>query len=189
MRGSTIAACGITVACAVATAVAARRDIPASTIIGTSQVGSPERRIVESYDERLLRVEQRAPDFGGMFIDTRGRLAVYLLDRSTLPAARAAIEAVFGADRIPAAGLRALQGQYTISQLKAWSEQARAVFQQNADVTLVDLDEARNRVTIGVTADSQINAVERMLSALGIPRKAVIIGRSDRIWPAARHRV
>jgi hypothetical protein len=177
-----IAGCGITVLCAAAAAVALRRDIPARTVIAASHVVSQDGQRVESYDERLVRVQRRAPGFGGMFIDTRGRLAVYLIDRATLPAARAAIEAVFGPERIPTAGLRAVQGQYTISQLKAWTEQARAVF-QNTDVTLVDLDEARNRVTIGVAADSQINAVKRMLSALGIPRKGVIIGRSNRIRP------
>lgn len=147
-----------------------------------SQAVTQEPRTVERYDERLVRVEQRAPGFGGMFIDTRGRLAVYLLDRAALPAARAAIETIFGADRIPAAGVRAVQGQYTISQLKAWTEQARVVL-QHPGVTLVDLDEARNRVTIGVADNSQIGRVERMLSALRIPRKAVIIERSKPIRP------
>src|SRR5215207_9919698 len=74
------------------------------------------------HDELLVRVEEQVPGFGGMFVDREGRLAVYLLDKSQLGAAQAAIEAVFGVDAVPAAGVRALQGQYVVSQLKAWSQ-------------------------------------------------------------------
>ena len=100
---------------------------------------------MERYDDLLVRVEQQVPGFGGMFVDRQGRLAVYLLDESQLGAVRAAIEAVFGVESVPAAGVRALPGQYVVSQLKAWSEMAAAVLELPG-VTAVDLDEARNRV-------------------------------------------
>ena len=183
MRHWKIAAPSIAVAC-VAAAVAVSRDNPARHVVAASQVVVQEPAGVESYDDRLVRVEQRAPGFGGMFIDADGRLAVYLADPATLPAARAAIEAIFGEDRIPKAGIRSLQGQYTISQLKAWTERASALF-QNPAVTLIDLDEAKNRVAIGVADDSPIEAVERALSSLGVPREAVVIERSERIRPVA----
>ena len=56
---------------------------------------------------------------------------------------------------------------------------------QNTDVTLIDLDEAKNRVAIGVADDSQIGAVERALSSLGVPREAVVIEPSERIRPVS----
>ena len=72
-----------------------------------------------TYDDLLLRVDEQVPGFGGMFIDSDGRLPVYLLDVSQLVVTRGAIESVFGSNRVPAAGVRAVQGQYSISHPKA----------------------------------------------------------------------
>lgn len=69
---------------------------------------------METDDDRLVRAEESAPGFGGMFLDANGRLVVYLLDVAQLPAARLAIERVFGSGFAPAAGVRALIAQYTI---------------------------------------------------------------------------
>jgi hypothetical protein len=139
-----------------------------------SQPPYPETGRMDHHDDLLIRVEQQAPGFGGMFIDRDGRLAVYLLDKSELGAARTAIEAVFGVDAVPATGVRALQGQYVVSQLKTWTEMAAGLLELPG-VTAVDLDEARNRVAIGVEHKSRMPAVERALSATAIPRHAVTI--------------
>jgi len=50
-------------------------------------------------------------------------------------------------------------------------------------VTLVDLDEARNRVTIGVEDESSTRAVEQALPPLDIPREAVAILVTGQIRP------
>ena len=141
-----------------------------------------ERGVVESYDELLVRVEERAPGFGGMFIGRDGRLNVYLLDTSKLIAARSAIESVFGADRVPAAGVRALKGRYTVSELKRWTERATKMLEVSG-VTAVDLDEARNRVAIGIEVESRKRSVEQALVSAGIPRKAVVIAVTGQIRP------
>jgi hypothetical protein len=137
---------------------------------------------MECYDDLLVRVEEQAPGFGGMVIDPAGRLAVYLLDPSQLGAARSAIEAVFGADRVPEAGVCALHGRYVVSQLKRWTELAAPVLGLPG-VTAIDLDEASNRVAIGVEDDSRRQAVERALSGLAIPREAVVIEVTGEIRP------
>jgi hypothetical protein len=154
----------------------------------TAQRRYQETGRMERYDDLLVRVEQQAPGFGGMFIDREGRLAVYLLDKSQLGAARAAIESVLGVDSVPAGGVRALQGQYVISQLKTWSEMAGALLELPG-VTAVDLDEALNRVAIGVEHKSMTRAVERALSAMAIPRHAVTIQVTERIRPVHPPRV
>jgi hypothetical protein len=141
--------------------------------------------VTETYDQLLIDVEKRTPGFGGMFIDVDGRLAVYLLDVAKLPIARAAIEAVFGPARIPAAGVRAVQGRYAISQLKTWTERAGALLKLPG-VTLVDLDEARNRVTIGVEHASRTSAVAQALTSLKIPRDVLLIEVSGAIRPVPR---
>jgi hypothetical protein len=157
-------------------------------IVFAAQPRYQETGRMETYDDLLVRVEQQVPGFGGMFIDREGRLAVYLLDTSRLSAARAAIEAVFGVDAVPAAGVRALQGEYVVSQLKAWSEMAAGLLELSG-VTAVDLDEARNRVAIGVEHKSRTPAVERALSAIAIPRHAVTIQVTEKIRPVHPPRV
>ena len=158
------------------------------TIVFATQPRYQESGRMEGHDDLLVRVEQQVPGFGGMFIDREGRLAVYLLDTSQLGAARAAIEAVFGVDSVPAAGVRAMQGQYVVSQLKAWSEMATAILELPG-VTTVDLDEARNRVAIGIEHKSRTRAVERALSAIAIPRHAVTIQVTETIRPLRSPRV
>jgi hypothetical protein len=142
---------------------------------------------MESYDDLLVRVEERAPGFGGMFIGRDGRLAVYLLDPSQLAAARSAIEAVFGAQQVPAAGVRAVRGQYTVSQLKRWAERATELLEVPG-VTAVDLDEAKNRVAIGLEDNSRTPTVEQGIVSLGIPREAVVIEVTGQIRPLDRPR-
>jgi hypothetical protein len=158
------------------------------TTVFATQPRYQETGSMERHDDLLVRVEQQVPGFGGMFIDREGRLAVYLLDTSQLGAARAAIEAVFGVDSVPAAGVRALQGQYVVSQLKAWSAMAADLLEMPG-VTAVDLDEARNRVAIGVEHKSRTRAVERALSAIAIPRHAVMIQVTEKIRPVHPPRV
>lgn len=157
-------------------------------VVFATQRGHEESGRMEPHDDLLVRVEQQVPGFGGMFVDREGRLAVYLLDASQLGAARAAIEAVFGMDSVPAAGVRAMQGQYVVSQLKVWSQMATAILELPG-VTNVDLDEARNRVAIGIEHKSRTRAVERALSAIAIPRHAVTIQVMEKIHPLRSPRV
>jgi hypothetical protein len=151
---------------------------------GAASVQEPNR--VETYDDLLVRVEEKAPGFGGMFIDPAGKLVVYLLDPNQLPVARSAIEGVFGPARIPAAGVRALRGQYVVSQLLAWTKSARALLERRG-ITLIDLDEAKNRVTIGVESESRTQAAKQALSSLGIPPAAFVIKVTGRIRPVDSH--
>ena len=140
---------------------------------------------METHDDLLLRVERAAPGFGGMYVDKDGRLAVFLKDPAQLPAARAAIETVFGQGTIPAGGAHAVAGQYTMSQLAAWTRRAGRVLALPG-VVFVDLDEARNRVAVGVEDDSRTPSVQKMLGSLDIPRAAVVIETTEPIKPVAR---
>ena len=137
---------------------------------------------METHDDLLLRVERAAPGFGGMYVDKDGRLAVYLKDRAQLPAARTAIETVFGPTAIPAAGAHAVAGQYTMSELAAWTRRANRLLSLPG-VVFVDLDEARNRVAVGVEGDSGAQQVQKVLASLNIPRAAVIVETTDPIKP------
>jgi hypothetical protein len=152
-------------------------------VTGAGQVERQESSRVDTYDDLLVRVDERAPGFGGMFIDTDGRLAIYLLDTSQLSAARSAIDAVFGLNSLPADS-RAMQGQYSISQLKTWTERASVLLEMDG-VTMVDLDEGKNRVTVGIANNSRSETVEGRLSSLGVPRAAVVLTVTGEIRPVA----
>ena len=127
---------------------------------------------METYDDLLVQVEHQAPGFGGMFTGEDGRLVVYLLDPSKIGAAQSAIQSVFGPGHIPLAGVRAVRGRYTISQLKRWSERAAKLL-EIPGVTAVGLDAAHNRVAIGLDSASQKAAVSKRLKSLRIPLDAV----------------
>ncbi len=173
---------------ALVSALAAARvgtSLLAGAVLTSGQEASEERSRMELHDDLLLRVEERAPGFGGMFIDQHGRLNVYLLDPTQLAAARLAIEGVFGPQQVPPSGLRARKGQYTVSRLKRWAERAAGMLEMPG-VTMVDLDEAKNRVAIGIEDDSRMPAVKQALASLGIPRKAAVITVTGQIRPLDR---
>jgi hypothetical protein len=155
------------------------------TIALSGEVVSQDSNRMETQDDLLVRVGKHVPGFGGMYVDLDGRLVLYLLDTAQLPVARSAIEAVFGPDRVPAAGVRAVKGQYTVSQLAAWTRRAAAVLDLSG-VTLVDLDEARNRVAIGVDDRLRVKAVAKALSSMKVPRAAVVIDVTGPIRPVNR---
>ena len=136
---------------------------------------------VETYDDLLVRVDDMVPGFGGMFVDADDRLAIYLLDTSQLAATRAAIDAVFGSNSFPS-GTRAVQGQYTVSQLKTWTERADVLLEMHG-VTIVDLDEGKNRVTIGLEDAARTDGVEQALLSLDVPRAAVLLKVTGPINP------
>jgi hypothetical protein len=138
------------------------------------QEGAREPGRMETYDDRLVRVERKAPGFGGMFTGEDGRLVVYLIDPSKIGDARSAIESVFGASHVPAAGVLAVRGRYTVSQLKRWAERVTELL-EIPDVSIVDLDETRNRVAIRLVDASGAAAVDKALKSLKIPREAVVV--------------
>jgi hypothetical protein len=146
----------------------------ASTVGGAAQAGPPPGAAPgKSIDDRFADVGKAAPGFGGMFLRA-GVLNVYLVDHAQRGSARQAIEAAFGAEAVPAGGVRFLGADYSFGQLKAWQQRANALFELSGVVT-TDVDEAANRVAVGVESASAARAVTKELAAAGIPAGAVRI--------------
>lgn len=141
-----------------------------------------EGRHQGTLDDLLLEVARQVPGFGGMFIDQDGRLAIFLLDPADVAVAEEAIAAVFGRERIPAGGVVAVQGQYSLLQLKEWYDRLGSLF-SIPGVALTDLDEGRNRLTVGVQGSEARPVVEQELQRLGIPSEAVRIEETGPIIP------
>jgi hypothetical protein len=129
-------------------------------------------------------VAERVPEFGGVFYDANGDINVYLMNSAQQEEARPALIAVFGKEFFlqdfthQSRKMIVLQGQYGFSELSEWRRRARVIF-KDSRVIFLDIDEARNRISIGVENIAAASSVEKELASLGIPREAVIIEEAE----------
>ena len=160
---------------AVALLASACADVPppsAPTVRPPSMSGFA---IAQDATPDQMAVAEVVPGFGGYFLDETGAPTVYLTD----PARRADAEAAlagFLADRgFTAADLRVRQGSFGYAQLDSWYSLARSAVFGVTGIVLGDVDEASNRIRIGVASATAAAAVRDIMSGLGIPADAVIV--------------
>lgn len=138
-------------------------------------------------DHKFSELAKRVPGFGGMFYDDDGTLNVYLVDTTKGDEVRAAIPSVFADKPIRADKLKIVPARYSFVQLQRWYDrlQAQQILAVPGVVT-TDLDEKRNRLSIGVVDDKAGERVRAELRALGdIPDDAFIVEKVQRVRPAA----
>jgi hypothetical protein len=119
--------------------------------------------------------------FGGFFLDREGAPTVYLADPSERGSAERALAPFFAARGIDASRLRVLHADYGYSQLESWFDQASSEALAVPGAVFADLDEASNRLRIGVAHGTAGVEVEHALAALGIPAAAVIVQQTSPI--------
>src|SRR6185295_4282900 len=122
-----------------------------------------------SADRELARMGREIPGFGGLFYDGQGRPNVYLLD----PRGTGAALKSLGQDVV------VRQGEYEFARLLAWRYELRPLLALPGVVSL-DVDEARNRVVLGLDATSRSKSLdrdrlERELLFTRVPRQAVVL--------------
>jgi hypothetical protein len=146
---------------------------------------------LKTLDDLFAAIAKQVPAFGGMFIDEQDNLAIYLTDLSpsVVIAAEAAIRDVFGADEhLLQRSMRMLQGQYGFLQLKAWYDRMAPKVLALPGVVLTDIDEAKNRLAIGMETLGIQSQVESLLARLGIPLEAVNIEETKPVEFELRNR-
>jgi hypothetical protein len=141
-------------------------------------------------DSADVRLAQRAPAYGGMFFDFDDQgnriLYVYLTDLSQEEAVKQAIIEILGPRWLELPmyprEIRVLQGQYSYLQLKAWHDCMSRWILAIPGITMTDIDDKKNRITIGIDIGLKaakkrrvIEAVETALERLDIPQEAVIL--------------
>jgi hypothetical protein len=136
---------------------------------------------VETLDDLLAEIAARVPGFGGLFLSSNGILHIHLFDGRLARAAQGAIETFFGRERLPSGSIQVLPGQYSFLQLKDWHERMLPEVLGLPGVILTDVDEAENRLRVGVEAQERVGVVEARLAGLGIPREAVLIEETEPI--------
>lgn len=132
-------------------------------------------------ESEFLQIETRVPGFGGFYVDEAGDIVGYVTDLRRAPAARAAVAEMLARDpgrfrkrdgSEPAIRLR--RGDFSMSQLVEWQTRILRSHSVRDGISLLDADEMRNRVRVGIRDESLIPEVERLADRLGIPRSALV---------------
>lgn len=105
------------------------------------------------------------PEFGGAFMD-QARITVYMTDTAGSPKVRRLL-------RGHEVDIR--QGKYTYAQLEAWRVPLTREVLSLSGTVLLDLDETRNRLLIGIERDTLRKVVNGIVAKVGVPSEAVVI--------------
>jgi hypothetical protein len=132
------------------------------------------------------RFSRQILGFGGFAYDTLGNIHLFLKDQRdehAIANARNALNPLLsewgtGARRQRLANARVLirVAQYTFDELRGWRDRLADALLELDGVTFVDLDEARNRLTIGLNpmqASATRALVTDVLTRAGVPEAAV----------------
>lgn len=159
---------------------------PTAAPVMEEKVERQQPQRVRTLDDLLVDVAKIVPDFGGMYLSgDEPVLQVYLLDPSPkkVKAVEGAITQVFGRQIIPKGGIKALQGQYGFLQLAEWYSRMVGPVLSTLGVSLTDIDEAKNRLRIGIEKKDVEARVIDQIAKLNIPREAVVIEETGPIIP------
>ena len=138
-------------------------------------IGQAPPPTVGSTDELLFAVARQVPTFGGMFIGSDGKLAIYLVDARQAPAAKAAITSVFGRGRVDVTTARVLPANYTFAELRGWHNSHRLETLAIRGVVMTGIHKATNRLRIGIESAAVERAIGPVLARAGVPAGAVEI--------------
>jgi len=138
--------------------------------------GNGEGGLVTGDDQFVKEAKQHA-GFGGMFIDEeKGITYVFLRDKKPNEAKEIVkdIEHILGQD-LPDK-VKVLPAKYSFVQLKRWHDRLlnQVLKEGLRKVTLLDVDDNKNRIRVGLVNSSAKDQVKKNLSKLDIPAAAVI---------------
>lgn len=153
---------------------------------------APGQQHVAGLDAEFVRIAQHARGFGGMFYDESGRLNVYITQTGrqspqaqqiVVETARASLQAR-GRFAPLAAQVVVLEGARDYIELASLRDRMGPVLGE-AGVVFTDIDEARNRLRVGILAGIAPAQIQAALDRLGVPLDAVGIEVTEPIAPLA----
>lgn len=132
----------------------------------------------------LAEVARLVPSFGGLYLDN-GVPTVFLGNPAEQPAAIRALGPWAAREGVDLGSVRVRQADYSYRQLDGWtSAVTRDVFMA-PNVVFVDLNEATNRVTVGIETGTSERDVKRIAASLGVPAGAVQVVETEPVQLAA----
>lgn len=138
------------------------------------------QQAVQAPDVEVLA--QIVPSFGGFYLDDEGVPTVYLTEVGQRPAAEAALAAYAGARGFSASQIRVVRGDYTYKELKRHFQQLSPEALALDGAVFADLDEATNRVFVGVENAQAAAEVRAVAARLGLPSMAVVVKEVEPIY-------
>ena len=139
---------------------------------------TPILRSLQAPDAGTLA--RSVPGFGGLFLDN-GVPTVYLTDVSKRGAAERALGAFAQSRGFGPAEIRVRQAKYGYGDLDRWSHAVTYEAFDQGGVVFVDLDEAANRVLVGVERGASHVNIRALAARLGVPVEAVVTRDVDPI--------
>jgi hypothetical protein len=149
----------------------------------------------ESLDEQFAAIARQVPGFGGMYLDQDGTMKVYMVGQKEPANANlisslddVIIREIGGGERLTHSGVEIIEGQYSFLDLHSWHQELSPAVLSLPGVVFTDLDEKTNRLRVGVTDSKEVlEAVEKSLAGLSVPREAVVISETKPIIPYLRN--
>jgi len=147
---------------------------PAPPAVAADGGGPGAANAARTVDELLASIDAASGGFGGLFIDEAGDLNVYLADAAEEGVAIEAADEVLKLKGLEALPIRVRRAEHRFLDLARWRGQVKDLLAAPG-VSLTDVDEAANRVRIGIEDESARPRVEAEVARLGVPPEAVII--------------
>jgi hypothetical protein len=136
-------------------------------------------------DERWAQIAHDVvPGFAGMIALNRDVDEVLLTDESQLPRAKAYVQEVRRKAGMTPGTVRSRRVDYAFDELMTWRLQLLPLLGVQR-FHFLDIDEARNRLVLGVTSAAHIERIRRLAANAGVPTGAVIV----EVVPIGRARV
>jgi hypothetical protein len=124
------------------------------------------------------------PGFGGLFLDDDGVATVYVTNPMAVEGVDDEVLSYLGQHGIDAPPeVRVRRGDFTLLQLDEWFEATSPEVLELESAVFVDLDEAANRLTIGVEDAGTADRARRIAIDRGVPEEAVSVFLTDPILP------
>ncbi|MGH7518991.1 MAG: hypothetical protein ACREOC_16255 [Gemmatimonadales bacterium] len=147
-----------------------------------SSPSEPElRQIPQTPSLDPLELGRTVPGFGGFYLDADGAPTVYLRDQGGRGAVQAALAPFFQAHGLDPSQLRVLRGDFDYNQLDDWFAKVSPAALAVTGAVFVDLDEASNRLRIGVEHPAAQAAVLSTIGRVGVPAAALIVEETEPI--------
>lgn len=134
-------------------------------------------RPVQTQDQELVRLNEAIPGFGGLYYGADGRAHVVV---TTAAAAQRVLELV---DDVVIE-----HGDFEFRQLQDWRLRLRPSTLGIDGVVTLDIDEAANRVRVGVAPGTDRATMERIRQSVSfqlVPDQAVVFTEQEPIFPMA----
>jgi len=157
---------------------------------------APAQAPVGSLDDQFAAIARQVPGFGGLYVDQDGTMKVYMVgqkepvnDNLISSLDDVITREIGGGERLAHSGVEVIEGQFSFLDLHSWHQELLPAVLSLPGVVFTDLDEKTNRLRIGVTESKEaLEAVEKSLAGLSVPREAVLISETKPIVPHLRNR-